>query len=209
VKWLFFSLVLVNLALYLWATGHPQGREAASPAPAAVVNSRGMMLLAERDEDARAGGGSCVRIGPFQTQSTFADASRILGDMGLEYGKSAVSARKLQTWRAYVPAPAAQAELASLRSRLSELEVDHHVEEDAGGSIVSVGVFSQSSDARRFAAELKQKGVEVTYRPELRTLGPMRWIIIEERPDRHAMEQLQAANWGDAMARVVDFPCAR
>ncbi len=208
-KWLFFSLVLVNLALYLWATGHPQGREAAESEPSALVNSRGMMLLSERDEGARSGGGSCVRIGPFLTQSTFADASRILGDMGLEYGKSAVSARKLQTWRAYVPVPAAGPELTALRGRLQELEVDHHIEDDPGGAIVSVGVFSQSSDARHFAAELKQKGVEVTYRPELRTLGPMRWIVIEERPDRHAMEQLSAARWGDAMARVVDFPCAR
>lgn len=207
-KWLFFSLVLVNVALYLWATGHPDSAPDAAEAAERQVNARSMMLLSERPSDAGAGGQVCMRIGPFLTQSTFADASRTLGDMGLSFNRTAVSARKLKTWRVYLDVPEDESSRTTLQNTLDEMDIDHYRFEDNGAEYLSVGLFSQSSDARNFVAELRERDIETSYRPELRTLGPLRWIEVEELPDRHAREQLQAARWGDAMASVTSFPCA-
>lgn len=205
-KWLFFALVLVNVALYLWATGHPQSGGDLAQAAQSQVNARSMLLLGERDA-AAAGGGECLRIGPFLTQSTFADASRVLADMGLNHTRTAVSARKLKTWRVYLDVPADASALETLRSGLEEKGIEFYQFEDSGTSYLSVGLFSQPSDARDFVARLSEQGVEATYRPELRTLGPLRWVELVSEPDRYAREQLEAAQWGDAMARVTPFPC--
>jgi hypothetical protein len=207
VKWLFFSLVLANVALYLWATGHPDNAPEVAQASQGQVNSRSMMLLEERAGGATPGE-VCMRIGPFLTQSTLSDASRMLAEMGLAYNQTAVSARKLNTWRVYLAAPEERSSFDELRQTLNTLEIDNYQFEDNGISYLSVGLFSQAADARNFVARLKEKGVEASYRPELRTLGPLRWIEVETLPDRHARDQLQAANWGDAMASVTSFPCA-
>ncbi|KAA3631421.1 MAG: hypothetical protein DWQ08_04875 [Proteobacteria bacterium] len=206
-KWLFFALVLVNVSFYLWATGHPQNSPDVARAAQSPVNARGMLLLGEREAAGVAGGRVCMRIGPFLTQATFADASRVLGDMGLRYAKTAVSARKLKTWRVYTDVPADKESVDALRDKLDEMGVDHYQFDDNGASFMSVGLFSQSGDARRYVTRLKESGVEAIYRPELRTLGPLRWIEVEKVPDRYAREQLEAVQWGDAMASVTSFPC--
>jgi hypothetical protein len=210
VKWLFFSILLANIALYLWATGHPQQDAGTGLAAQAEVNLRTMALLEERDAGAASSGvANCMRIGPFLTQATFADATRRLAEMGLEYDDSSVSARQLKTWRVYVDVPGSETELARLRETLDAMNQDHYRFEDKGISYLSVGrLFTQPEDARRFVAQLSESGVEGTYRPELRTLGPLRWIEIDTLPDRHAREQLQAVEWGDAMASVTLFPCS-
>lgn len=206
-KWLFFALVLVNVSFYLWATGHPQTGPDAAQAAQGQVNARSMLLLSERDGAGPGGGRVCMRIGPFLTQATFADASRVLGEMGLTYGKTAVSARKLKTWRVYTEVPGDEAALKSLREKLDAEGMDHYQFEDNGAEYLSVGLFSQAGDARNFVAKLRESGIEASYRPELRTLGPLRWIEVEKVPDRYAREQLQATQWGDAMASVTSFPC--
>jgi hypothetical protein len=205
-KWLFFSLVLVNVALYLWASGNPRSTPDAVAAQT-QVNARGMLLLSERNDPAAGDARVCMRIGPFLTQSTLADASRVLEDMGLSHSKTAVSARKLKTWRVYLEFPEDRKSLDAIRETLSALNVDSYQFEDNGTEYLSVGLFSQSGDARNFVAELKGKGIETIYRPELRTLGPLRWIEVEKIPDRYAREQLDEVKWGDAMASVTNFPC--
>jgi hypothetical protein len=208
VKWLFFFLVLCNASFYLWATGHPRSeRELLQPGEA-DVNIRSMMLLSERTELGGNNDQTCIRIGPFLTQSTFAEASRVLQEMGLSYSKTAVSARKLKTFRALVLAPTDDASLTTLRKKLDEIGVDHYKFEDSGTNYLSVGLFSQPLDARNFVGRLKEDDIEVNYRPELRTLGPLRWIEVDSLPDKYAQQQLNTVQWGDAMANVVQFPCA-
>lgn len=206
-KWLFFSLALVNVAFYLWATGHPDTAPDIAQAARGPVNERTMVLLSERDERGAAIGGMCMRIGPFLTQATFADASRVLGEMGLSFNRTAVSARKLKTWRVFAEVPADENALKSLKETLDSMNIDHYQFDDNGVSYLSVGLFSQAGDARNFVAKLKESSVETNYRPELRTLGPLRWIEVENLPDRYAREQLENAKWGDAMAGVSSFPC--
>lgn len=208
-KWVFFFLVLVNFAFYLWATGHPRSeRELLRPGES-EVNGRSMLLLQERDSLATASNQACLRIGPFLTQSTFADASRLLEEMGLTYKKTAVSARKLKTYRALISAPGDKKELVSLRETLDGLSIDHYKFEDNGAEYLSVGLFSQPGDARNFVARLKEHDISVNYRPELRTLGPLRWIEVDSLPDKYAQEELGEVKWGDAMAKLVQFPCVR
>jgi hypothetical protein len=205
-KWIFFSLVLINLSLYLWATGHPRDQPQLQLGEE-EINARTMMLLSERDALGNAQG-ICMRIGPFLTQSTFADASRQLEEIGLSYSKTAVSARKLKTYRALIAVPNESVALNSLRQKLDEISVDHYKFEDSGSEYLSVGLFSQPGDARNFVGRLKEHNIVVNYRPELRTLGPLRWIEVDTVPDQYARDELDKATWGDAMASVLTFPCA-
>ncbi len=206
-KWLFFSLLLVNVSLYLWATGHPQNNITEFRTAETEVNGRSMMLLEERAALTGSSERTCMRIGPFLTQSTFADASRLLQEMGLSYSKTAVSARKLKTYRAFVDSPENGDELEILRKKLDSISIDHYRFEEGDVAYLSVGLFSQPSDARNFVTKLKKEDINVKYRPELRTLGPLRWIEVDDLPDRYALDQLKEIRWGDAMAKVVRFPC--
>ena len=209
-NWLFFSLVLLNLALYLWASGHPESSPGEVRVAESEVNSRAMLLLSEVVDaagDARQAG--CVRIGPFQTQSTFADATRILEEMGLVYSKPQVSARKLKTWRVAMAAPADAGALNTLRERLKSLDIEHYKFEENDSQMLSLGLFSQSNDARSFVARLKEDDIEASYRPELRTLGPLRWIELGQERDQFAKQKLAETRWGDAMAKVIQVPCQR
>ena len=206
-KWLFMSLVLVNLALYLWARGHPDNAPAVASVFENEVNSRAMLLLSEVQQNNAALQQACLRIGPFQTQSTFANASRILEEMGLVYNKTAVSARKLKTWRVSMIAPEAAGELDEIRERLRALNIEHYKFEENESARLSLGLFSQATDARRFVATLKEDSIEAAYRPELRTLGPLRWIELSQAPDKFAIEKLNETQWGDALASISEVPC--
>jgi hypothetical protein len=207
VKWLFFSLILLNLALYLWASGHPEVNDKNLLVAKSEVNQRAMLLLSEAQSQVSARQGACLRIGPFQTQSTFADASRILEEMGLIYSKTAVSARKLKTWRVSMPAPKDNDELADLRSKLKDLDIEHYKFAESDTSYLSLGLFSQATDARVFVSRMSKDGIEASYRPELRTLGPLRWVELSREPDKFAVDKLQETRWGDAMAKVTQLPC--
>ena len=206
-KWIFLSIVLMNVSLYLWATGHPQDTGQQVQLGEEDINTRTMLLLSERAALSGAQN-ACIRIGPFLTQSTFAVASRQLEEIGLSYSKTAVSARKLKTFRALVAVPSDPDELKQLRQKLDEISVDHYKFEDSGSEYLSVGLFSQASDARNFVSRLKGFNISVNYRPELRTLGPLRWIEVDSIPDEYAKDELAKTAWGDAMASVLTFPCA-
>lgn len=171
-----------------------------------AINARSMILLAER-KSGNTASSVCMRIGPFLSQSTFADASRMLDEMGLKFNKTAVSARKLKTWRVFIESPKTEESLKKITETLASLEIDHYPYEQNGMTYLSLGLFSQSGDARNFTRKLKDSGIEATYEPKLSTLGPLRWIEVDKVPDRYAREQLDAAEWGDTTAHVTRFPC--
>ena len=71
-KWIFLVLVVANVGLYLWVSGH----QTYSAVPVAVgetdIDIKGMDLVHER----QTGGFNgvvfeCMRIGPFSTADTF------------------------------------------------------------------------------------------------------------------------------------------
>ena len=106
-----------------------------------------------------------------------------------------------------MPAPSDAGELAKLRERLKALEIEHYKYSENDTAYLSLGLFSQSTDARAFVSRLNEDEIESSYRPELRTLGPLRWIELSKEPDRFAVEKLKESSWGDAMAKVTQVPC--
>jgi len=75
-KWVFMSLALVNVILYLWVTGHPVQSSVILPNAMPNLNERAMELLHERN--ARRGLPAlvnCLRVGPFATEDVLSSVT--------------------------------------------------------------------------------------------------------------------------------------
>ena len=204
-RWIFLLLVLVNVALYLWASGHPDTVVASAPPPRSEVNPRGMMLLAEMD-DAIVEGSSCVRIGPFASDATFTAAARKIADLGLDYSRRTSETRELRTFRVFAGPFESEEDLEAMRNEMNSRDVDTYLLDERDGPMLSLGVYSQPAPAAAFVAELASEGVVAHARPEVRTLGPLRWLEARGVGNDELRTTLESYQWDDAMARMSDIP---
>jgi hypothetical protein len=208
VKWIFLCLILVNVALYLWATGHEETAVTSAPPAAAPVAPRSMELVAEQDGSAAASDQSgCVRIGPFSSEATYSDAIRKLSALEIPFSRKAVSTRELKTYRVYIGPYPSQDQLQSARTDLERRGMDHYLLEDADGRVLSLGLFSQPGPAAQFVADLAADGFAAKARAEIRTLGPLRWVEVRSADRESVTAQLRQTEWDDAMVSVREIPC--
>jgi len=209
-KWAVAALVLLNAALFLWATGFgPQsdGRSNAYP----VISEESMRLVSEV-----APGGDipdesrCARLGPFSSSAVASLAAQKLDAMGLSYSRRTVEAREIRAHRVYLGPFQDDAELADGRRELEARGLDDHYvkREDSGGDIVSLGLFSRRTGALARMERLQEAGIEARLRSEDRLLAPDYWLEIDDPALADGLPaELRQVSWGDAAARIRPYAC--
>ena len=143
-KWVFISLVLVNVILYLWVTGHPIQSNVTLPDAMPNLNERAMELLHERN--ARRGRPvltNCLRVGPFATEETYSRASRLLVNRGYGFTRNVISARELRTFRVYLGPFSSSFEQDQSARKLDQMGLKHYVLQDETGTLLSIQMFSK------------------------------------------------------------------
>jgi len=207
-RWVFMTLVLVNVAFYLWVTGHSAQNSFAYDPPAPSVNEGSMELLHE-SEARRSSRVStdCLRIGPFATEETYTQGSRLLVNKGYGFTRNVVCARELRTFRVFAGPFKSTVEMDATDKKLQKLGLEHYTQQDKGGKILSIRIFSQGEEAGRFVTELIAQGLEADVRPEARTLGPLRWLEVSDVVTEERRQALAALDWADALVRLAAVPC--
>lgn len=211
-KWLVGALLVLNAALFLWATGHDSGQ----PRPASaypVVSAETMHLLSEvtASTEARQEGPQCARIGPFASSSVAALAAQKLAAMSLSYTRRTVKSREIRAFRVYLGPYTSQSEIQAQRRVLDENGInDYYVkrDEDGAGGIISLGLFSQHEGAETLARKLGSDDLAVKLRTEDRVLESNFWLEIDDPAvARRVPPELSRASWGEEGARVSRYAC--
>ena len=207
-KWVFMSLALVNVILYLWVTGHPVQSSVALPDAMSNVNERAMELLHERN--ARRGNQvmvDCLRVGPFATEEAYSRASRLLVNKGYGFTRNVISARELRTFRVYLGPFNSTIEQDQSARKLDQMGLNHYAHQDETGTLLSIQMFSQGEEAGRYVAELAALGLAANAKAEVRTLGPLRWLEVSDVVNEKRRQSLAALDWADSTVRLAAVPC--
>lgn len=211
-KWLAGFLLVLNAALFLWATGHDPGRPS-SAAAYPVVSAESMRLLSEvkaehdSDHDNRR---RCARIGPFASSSVAAVAAQKLDAMSLSYSRRTVKSREIRAFRVFLGPLRGESAIETQRRLLEAGGVeDYYVKRDEnGGAIVSLGLYSQRDGAEVMLRKLARNDIQANLRTEERVLEPNYWLEIDDPAlDREIPRELAGASWGEQEARVRRYDC--
>ncbi len=208
-KWFLALLVLANVGMYLWATGHKTTRVSSV---LAAVNAESMRLLSElpaarntRSAD------SCYRIGPFSDESGSVKAAETLNELLIPYKALTIKKRDVRAYRVYLGPFSSAEQIERQRNVLRNSGINEHYvkSEPTAQDLISLGLFSQQARADQFMRELIDKDVRAKTRPENRTLGPTYWLEldnIESNPG--VLGVLRETQWVGDRARLRVFPCS-
>ena len=217
-KWVFGTLLLFNVGLYLWTYGHrPDSTEFIRP----PVNGETMMLLSEMapvksetkveaTDDQPVELTYCLRIGPFFDIKLASESGDRLAKLALPFEARSVKAREIRAYRVYLGPFDTSTAVQEQRAVLSENGVtEHYVKKQSGqGDIVSLGLFIQSDGADSLLSELKSKNIEAQIRTEDRTLEPTYWLELRDTKANHQSQpKLAVMKWGDERTKLSEFPC--
>lgn len=211
-KWLAGFLLLLNAALFLWATGHDPGQPT-SAAAYPVVSAESMRLLSEVKARRESSGDDkplCVRIGPFDSSAVVSLAAQQLDAMSLSYTRRTVKAREIRAFRVFLGPFQSESAITTQRRLLENAGVeDYYVKRlEDGGGIVSLGLFSQREGAEIRQRQLDAKGVEAKLRTEQRVLEPNFWLEVNDPGVAGGVpDELAGANWGEKSARARRYEC--
>lgn len=207
-KWVFALLVLANVGMYLWATGHKtNGSSSVRPA----VNVDGMRLLSELPAKSNSRNtSSCYRIGPFSDQSGSTQAVKTLDELSVAYTALTIKKREVRAYRVYLGPFETAEQIEKQRNILRSSGINEHYvkSERAAQDLISLGLFSQQTRADEFMRELIKKDVRAKTRPENRTLGPTHWLELHDVASKEGvLGVLRETQWADDRARLRVFPC--
>ena len=211
-KWLAGFLLVLNAALFLWATGHDPGR----PAPASaypVVSAESMRLLSEvkaGDESSRDGPPGCLRIGPFVSSAVVTLAAQKLEAMSLSYTRRTVKSRQIRAFRVFLGPFQSESGMETQRRLLEAAGVEDYYlkRNEEGGGIISLGLFSQQDGAEVMRGKLSRQDIETKLRTEERILQPNFWLEIDDPAvAREIPPELAGASWGEQEARARRYKC--
>lgn len=218
-KWVFATLLLCNVGLYLWTYGQrPASTEFIRP----PVNGETMMLLSEiapvksETPDEIADGQPaeqpyCLRIGPFFDIAQASESGDRLSKLSIPFEARSVKAREIRAYRVFLgPFPSTEA-VQEQRAVLNENDItDHYVKKQSGEEdIISLGLFTQSDGADSLVSQLKAKDITAQIRIEDRLLNSTYWLELRDsQANRKSQSELSVIDWGDERTRVSEFPCS-
>jgi len=198
-KWVFGTLLVINVTLLMWGAYH-QRTESPLPPPRGSVNADAIRLLsaygglAGEPEAEQPPPRHCYVMGPYPDQKQAAAAGRGLERFDLTYEVKGQEARTADGFRVLIgPLASAQA-TAAMSKRLRELgESDHYVARSEGEFVLAAGFFSRRDAAEQRVRDLAANKIEARAVPRSANLPPAHWVEFELPPARELPELLQSA----------------
>jgi cell division protein FtsN len=226
-KWVFSTLLVLNVAFFLWVTGHWLPRQAAEQVQRPSIRGEAMAVLAadvgtpagNTDSNtaavppvAEAGAdepGGCVAVGPFAAPKAAEHAARLLEGMGLAYRRITASERIIEGYRVLVGPLPNLAAAEAMRQRLSAMGLtDHYIIQSGLENAVALGFFSQRDKAEQFMADLASKGIEAELKPRAQEVPQAVWLELPPPgPDAQVLKQLETTQWIEPAAGVRRRAC--
>lgn len=172
----FLLLVALNIgaALWLWLAPSPvrSAQPAADPGVAALTLLGESLARLESDAAEMAAapeplatavaGGSCVEIGPFQTQSDLRQAETALAAVGRPLAAREAVERRFRGFWVYLPAQASRDRALVTARELAAAGVRDYYVVTAGDreNTISLGLFRDRANAERRQEEMRGRGYQ-------------------------------------------------
>lgn len=222
-KWVFAALVLVNLGLWMWGSWYqetpaPENRGAGAP-----IASEKMRLLGEPDvklqprkaatpanlESAANAPQVCFHIGPFPDSALTVIAEAKLNEWHLAFLRRAEEIKLIAGYRVYLAPLALKGAVERQRKELSRFGFKDHalIQDEAGQSVISLGLFSTETNAQSRARELTAKGMEAKVQPLYRP-RTVYWLDLSSPVPVEIATQVKQADWGAKDIQAQEIACA-
>lgn len=207
-RWVFWALLLANLAVFLWATGHRPPTPQSQPRPPIQAEKMALRPPAKDRPDEAGQARSCYAVGPFATTSQVEFAADYLRQLGLAYRVQQRGEEVVEGYRVLVgPFPDPQAAEAAYRRLGARGLRGHYVIRRGQEHAVALGFFTELSKAERYVAQLRAKGIEAFIRVRTGRGGHRYWLHVGPVEGGGLMPRLQSLDWGVHQARVLSRPC--
>ena len=207
-KWFFALLVLANVAFFMWTRWHGESQDGGREARP-EVNAQNFRLLSEpgaarTPRKVTAMRSQCDRLGPL-TEADRAKAVAVLEQLTLPFKAREEAVQTPAGFLVFIPPLAnerrAQAKLRELRRKGVK---DFALLSDAAKrNAISLGLFTTTELAARYAADLAKKGVVAQIEPQTREEKRV-WIEAEATVPSEARQRLASELGAD---RVHSAPC--
>jgi len=202
-RWLFWALVLVNLAITLWATGIHQSADTARLHRPPVHGDRMMLLDTTTDS---ASPGRCMVLGPFASRDLAEPALAVATEAGIPATLRSEAEQQVEGYRVLVGPFKDTATAEAMHQQLAAKGVEgHYVIRSGLSNAIALGFFSELTKAEQFLGELAAKGVKAEIRVRQQEGAPQWWLDLGPLADDGAAA-LQGRNWGNGVT-LTQHPC--
>jgi len=221
-KWVFATLILANLGLWMWANWYQQQPVLEYRTARAPLGAERMRLLTEtgvklktrkntksaNSELTTFTGPVCLRIGPFTNADLVDKAHEKLTGWQIGFATRATESNKITIYRVFLP-PFATKEAAELkRQQLTRLGFRDHavIQEEGWQNAISLGLFSVEANAESRVRELVAKGVEAKLQQQDQ-IRLQHWLDVARPIQPDIANQVKNTDWGSKEIEVLESPC--
>ncbi len=228
-RWLFWSLVLFNVGLFLWATGHQSALREAGRTPLPPINADKMQLLkAYRavpgrtpssvtpiQEPTATGQANvpsprrCFTVGPFSSNESAARAGRLLRELGHVSSERKERERVIEGYRVVIGPLASLQAVEEMQKRLADLGVSGYYTLRSGPkNTIALGFFTQLDNAEKYIGQLAAKGIQAGMKVRSREGNLLYWFDVDVRDSsEETASELEQTDWGPTTVFVRKRPC--
>ena len=221
-KLLFGSVLLANVAMFMWGSWYE-----APPTEMVVdrrppVNADKLRVLSAAMEPSaestgprlqpwalRALGGKrvCASVGPFQSVAMVRRAQSDLADRDMDHRQRQEVKKTVASYRVYLPSLVSRRAAQDRRKQLTSLGFDDHyiIDEPGRENAISLGVFAVERNAWILGRKLAEKGIS----PKQETLHHTEivyWLDLEFGPA--AAAGFAEREWESSKVRIWDRACS-
>jgi hypothetical protein len=221
-KWIFATLVLANLGLWMWASWYkdrPVEETRAARAPVAPEKMRlfkepGVKLMPRKaPPPANAAltasvAPACFHIGPFPDVDLVARAETRLNELPLTYSRRAEEVRRVTGYLVYLP-PLPSPKVAERKRReLTRLGIKDHalIQEGDMQNAISLGLFTVEANAASRVRELAAKKVQARIQPFQQTRTRF-WLDVAVKHPAPTADRIRQIDWAAKDVQVREITC--
>ena len=221
-KWVFATLVLANIGLWMWASWYREPPVEDNRVARAPIALEKMRLLSEAGvkltprkvpppanaELAANTPQVCFHIGPFPDADPTTKAEAKLNEWHLIYARRAEETKAITGYRVYLPPLKSKQAAERKRQQLTRLGFKDHalIQEEGWQNAISLGLFSVEANAESRVRELAAKGVVAKVQPLSQTRS-VYWLDIGVSVPPDTALKVKQADWGAQDIQAQETTC--
>lgn len=214
-RWVFFSLLVLNVVYLLWRLVGVVVPEPESLVPPQVVGGEPLVLLSEAGvpaglQEAAAGPAVCSTLGPWSAIAQADAVYQRLLSAGYQGRLLPVRVMKDRLFWVYLPPVESQDQALKVLRELQARDVDSFIVSEAGAdqNAISLGYFSTQDSARGLSVKMQSEGYPAQVRETAREVTEY-WLAFSVVPDQGgAMQALVDAESGLVLKKAACDPAS-
>ncbi|GAB4512734.1 MAG: hypothetical protein Tsb0026_16860 [Sulfuricaulis sp.] len=221
-KWVFATLVLANLGLWMWASWYKEtpveesrtARMPVTPEKMRLFNEPGVKPVPRKApppanaELTVSVAPACFHIGPFPDVDLVARAETRLNELQLTYSRRSEEIRTVTGYLVYLLPLPSQKAAERKRQELTRLGFKDHalMQEEGMQNAISLGLFAVEANAASRVRELAAKKVQARIQPFQQTRTRF-WLDVAVKAPAQTADRIRQIDWAAKDVQVREITC--